>query len=947
MYDQATGTYSTGSYPERYMSLEGNDLHVAINNQVDQLEYFVPSNLRAASDGSSNLSFSVNDLRLAVTTQAYYEALARSGSRYDEQILQFFGVRSPDARLQNPEYLGGNRIQLNVHEELINVALMLNPDTNVGTVQPYHSANASQSKQPVVVAVPTTVKTAQAAQIANAAAAAFTSDVFRGNPSGDFVQTAISQSATPSGQPSTAVADAVVSNLVRPVASSAASAAENAANFIRSATGESSSAGTGSGLERYMSLEGNDLHVAINNQVDQLEYFVPSNLRAASDGSSNLSFSVNDLRLAVTTQAYYEALARSGSRYDEQILQFFGVRSPDARLQNPEYLGGNRIQLNVHEELINVALMLNPDTNVGTVQPYHSANASQSKQPVVVAVPTTVKTAQAAQIANAAAAAFTSDVFRGNPSGDFVQTAISQSATPSGQPSTAVADAVVSNLVRPVASSAASAAENAANFIRSATGESSSAGTGSGLERYMSLEGNDLHVAINNQVDQLEYFVPSNLRAASDGSSNLSFSVNDLRLAVTTQAYYEALARSGSRYDEQILQFFGVRSPDARLQNPEYLGGNRIQLNVHEELINVALMLNPDTNVGTVQPYHSANASQSKQPVVVAVPTTVKTAQAAQIANAAAAAFTSDVFRGNPSGDFVQTAISQSATPSGQPSTAVADAVVSNLVRPVASSAASAAENAANFIRSATGESSSAGTGSGLERYMSLEGNDLHVAINNQVDQLEYFVPSNLRAASDGSSNLSFSVNDLRLAVTTQAYYEALARSGSRYDEQILQFFGVRSPDARLQNPEYLGGNRIQLNVHEELINVALMLNPDTNVGTVQPYHSANASQSKQPVVVAVPTTVKTTQAAQIANAAAAAFTSDVFRGNPSGDFVQTAISQSATPSGQPSTAVADAVVSNLVRPVASSAASAAENAANFIRSATGESSSAGTGSGL
>ena len=70
-----------------------------------------------ASDAPiSGLSVGINELRLAVVTQMYYEALARGGSRYEEQIQQFFGVSNPDSRIQHPEYLGGRRMQINVHE---------------------------------------------------------------------------------------------------------------------------------------------------------------------------------------------------------------------------------------------------------------------------------------------------------------------------------------------------------------------------------------------------------------------------------------------------------------------------------------------------------------------------------------------------------------------------------------------------------------------------------------------------------------------------------------------------------------------------------------------------------------------------------------------------------------------------------------------------------------
>ena len=80
-----------------------------------------PSNLAVtippAGNGSgTDVSFSVNEFRLAYVYQTYLETLARSGTRYSELLLGLFGVQSPDARLQDPEYLGGNRIPINVSE---------------------------------------------------------------------------------------------------------------------------------------------------------------------------------------------------------------------------------------------------------------------------------------------------------------------------------------------------------------------------------------------------------------------------------------------------------------------------------------------------------------------------------------------------------------------------------------------------------------------------------------------------------------------------------------------------------------------------------------------------------------------------------------------------------------------------------------------------------------
>lgn len=55
-------------------------------------------------------------LRYAFQVQKFYEALARSGSRYIEILSGLFGVNSPDQRLQRAEYLGGNRIPISIHQ---------------------------------------------------------------------------------------------------------------------------------------------------------------------------------------------------------------------------------------------------------------------------------------------------------------------------------------------------------------------------------------------------------------------------------------------------------------------------------------------------------------------------------------------------------------------------------------------------------------------------------------------------------------------------------------------------------------------------------------------------------------------------------------------------------------------------------------------------------------
>ena len=59
---------------------------------------------------------SVNQLRTAFQLQKLYEKDARGGTRYIEILKAHFGVTSPDARLQRPEYLGGNRVPININQ---------------------------------------------------------------------------------------------------------------------------------------------------------------------------------------------------------------------------------------------------------------------------------------------------------------------------------------------------------------------------------------------------------------------------------------------------------------------------------------------------------------------------------------------------------------------------------------------------------------------------------------------------------------------------------------------------------------------------------------------------------------------------------------------------------------------------------------------------------------
>lgn len=65
----------------------------------------------------SNVSgVSIQDLRMAIALQHIFEADARNGTRYREFLSGTWGVTSPDSRLQIPEYIGGQRIAINVNQ---------------------------------------------------------------------------------------------------------------------------------------------------------------------------------------------------------------------------------------------------------------------------------------------------------------------------------------------------------------------------------------------------------------------------------------------------------------------------------------------------------------------------------------------------------------------------------------------------------------------------------------------------------------------------------------------------------------------------------------------------------------------------------------------------------------------------------------------------------------
>lgn len=113
---------------------QGNDVNGNRNIQVDT----VPNNTSNAYDPAGSLvtgSTTINDLRRATRLQEWLEKTARGGSRYIEQILVQFGVRSSDKRLNRPEYITGTKSPV-VISEIVNTTGQVNqPGDNPGLPQ--------------------------------------------------------------------------------------------------------------------------------------------------------------------------------------------------------------------------------------------------------------------------------------------------------------------------------------------------------------------------------------------------------------------------------------------------------------------------------------------------------------------------------------------------------------------------------------------------------------------------------------------------------------------------------------------------------------------------------------------------------------------------------------------------------------------------------------------
>lgn len=123
--------------------------YIAMNTADTQNSYATQGPLQFGyqtglqADLASATSVDINDVREAFALQRYQEARAQYGSRYVE-YLRYLGIRSSDARLQRPEYLGGGKQTIAFSEILQTGVTTSGVDLGVGSLKG-HGISAMRS----------------------------------------------------------------------------------------------------------------------------------------------------------------------------------------------------------------------------------------------------------------------------------------------------------------------------------------------------------------------------------------------------------------------------------------------------------------------------------------------------------------------------------------------------------------------------------------------------------------------------------------------------------------------------------------------------------------------------------------------------------------------------------------------------------------------------------
>lgn len=111
----ATGTNSAEPFIVNWPTA-GNKSNPALINGATTSKGTTATDGFLGADLGTVTATTINELRKAIAVQQYYEALARGGSRYREQVQALWNVTISDKTVQIPEYLGGGRYHVNINQ---------------------------------------------------------------------------------------------------------------------------------------------------------------------------------------------------------------------------------------------------------------------------------------------------------------------------------------------------------------------------------------------------------------------------------------------------------------------------------------------------------------------------------------------------------------------------------------------------------------------------------------------------------------------------------------------------------------------------------------------------------------------------------------------------------------------------------------------------------------
>lgn len=107
-------TVQAGTTPRDLTFITTNQSVAYSGTSVSSGNMFWGAQTGLVADLSTATAATINQLRQSFQIQKLLERDARGGTRYTELVRSHFGVMSPDARLQRPEYLGGGSTPINI-----------------------------------------------------------------------------------------------------------------------------------------------------------------------------------------------------------------------------------------------------------------------------------------------------------------------------------------------------------------------------------------------------------------------------------------------------------------------------------------------------------------------------------------------------------------------------------------------------------------------------------------------------------------------------------------------------------------------------------------------------------------------------------------------------------------------------------------------------------------